>query len=571
MKKSKLFARIFSILLCSVLTASAMSGCGNKGGESSTPSQSSDSSSSSAGSESSSDGKGDLYIEGSEGVTLTYWIPIGSTAAQNYETLAEHPYFQWLKEQTGVNVEFIHPSDEQKSQQLNLMIASGKYYDMLYCPDYPGGPQAGIDEGCFVDLNPYLDEYMPDYKEALDCSDGSFASWEWGPEKELYNLLAQDSFRRYNTTKDGSLYGVTQIWTQSYLPDVGPVIRKDWLDEAGLDVPQTLDDLAKVLEAFKARGGDVIPMNLGQGGTNGNDGAIISAFDLYANFWTMSDNATKVEPHAYTQDAFKDYLTLMNDWYSKGYIDPDFMNRDDDALSSLFLSDRLGIYFGTWTQPEDWKNMYTGDQAFDVVAMPLPRKSTDQQLHWCNHYMSVPTNNTVITTSCEHPEIAAAWLNVGFTKEGILRGTYGVEGETYELKDGVPYYTDYVINGDQDYIFSCELFNNSSSYNSLRSVFMRSSADAATKTSPSAETMEIWQQNADWDSVWTYVTFSDDGWGQFDTAYNDACTYGDPMVLKFIIGEESLDKFDEFKETCKRLGMDKAQELAQAALDDMSE
>ena len=74
MKKSKLFARIFSILLCSVLTASAMSGCGNKGGESSTPSQSSDSSSSSAGSESSSDGKGDLYIEGSEGVTLTYWI-----------------------------------------------------------------------------------------------------------------------------------------------------------------------------------------------------------------------------------------------------------------------------------------------------------------------------------------------------------------------------------------------------------------------------------------------------------------------------------------------------------------
>ena len=43
------------------------------------------------------------------------------------------------------------------------------------------------------------------------------------------------------------------------------------------------------------------------------------------------------------------------------------------------------------------------------------------------------------------------------------------------------------------------------------------------------------------------------------------------MVLKFIIGEESLDKFDEFKETCKRLGMDKAQELAQAALDDMSE
>ena len=108
-----------------------------------------------------------LYIEGSEGVTLTYWIPIDSTAAQHYETLAEHPYFQWLKEQTGVNVEFIHPSYEQMEQQMNLMIASNKYYDMLYTPNYPGGPQAGIDEGCFIDLNPYLDEYMPDYKAAL--------------------------------------------------------------------------------------------------------------------------------------------------------------------------------------------------------------------------------------------------------------------------------------------------------------------------------------------------------------------------------------------------------------------
>ena len=49
---------------------------------------------------------------------------------------------------------------------------------LLYTSNYPGGPQAGIDEGCFIDLNPYLDEYMPDYKAALDCSDGSFASWE---------------------------------------------------------------------------------------------------------------------------------------------------------------------------------------------------------------------------------------------------------------------------------------------------------------------------------------------------------------------------------------------------------
>lgn len=569
MKNRKRFARILSVMLCSLMAATAISGCGNGSSESSTPA--------STGSEStpasSASDKGPLYIEGSEGVTLTYWIPIDSTAAQHYETLAEHPYFQWLKEETGVNVEFIHPSYEQMEQQMNLMIASKKYYDMLYTPDYPGGPQAGIDEGCFIDINPYLDEYMPDYKAALDCSDGSFASWEWGKEKELYDLLPQDSFRRYNTTKSGALYGVTQIWSQSYLLEVGPVIRKDWLDEAGLAVPETLDELEVVLEAFKARGDNVIPMNLGNYGYNGGDGSIVSAFDVYPNFWTMSDNATKVAPHAYTQDSFKDYLTLMNRWYSKGYIDPDFMNRDGDSVLSMFLDDRLGVYFDTWSTPDQLKSYYTGaDPDFEVVAMTLPRKTKDQQLHWCNHYMSVPTNNTVITTSCEHPEIAAAWLNTGFTKEGILRATYGIEGETYEIRDGAPYYTaDFINSEDQNYLWNCVLFPNSTGYASLRASFLRTAADQENEVSPTAQAQMIWQENADWDSVWTFVTFSDDGWGQFDTAYNDAATYADPMVLKFIIGEESLDKFDEFKATCKRLGMDKAQELAQAALDNMTE
>ena len=41
-------------------------------------------------------------------------------------------------------------------------------------------------------------------------------------------------------------------------------------------------------------------------------------------------------------------------------------------------------------------------------------------------------------------------------------------------------------------------------------------------------------------------------------------------MLKFIIGEESLDKFDEFRETAKSMGLDRAQELAQEARDKMA-
>ena len=80
MKNSKRFARILSVMLCSILAATAISGCGKGGNESSTPASGS---STSTPASSGSSTKGSLYIEGSEGVTLTYWIPIDSTAAQH--------------------------------------------------------------------------------------------------------------------------------------------------------------------------------------------------------------------------------------------------------------------------------------------------------------------------------------------------------------------------------------------------------------------------------------------------------------------------------------------------------
>lgn len=561
MKNSTLFKRILSAMLCVTLILSVMAGCGGNGGSDSSAGSDTEVSGTSAGGE-----ENPLHIEGGEDVTLTYWIPISSTAAQNFESLAEHPYFKWAQEVSGVTVEFIHPSEEQMETQMNLMMASGEYYDMLFTPYYPGGPQVGIDEGCYVDLTPYLDEYMPDYKAALDCDDGSFSDWEWTEEeRELYNVQAQPSFRKNCTTASGALYCVTQIWSDEYLPECGPVIRKDWLDEAGLDVPVTLDELEVVLEAFKNRGDGVIPMNLGSYGYSSYDAAIISAFDLYG-WWQMNADSTEIMPHAYATDEYKEYLTLMNDWYSKGYIDPDFMNRDDDAVYSLFISDQLGVYFNCWSTPEMIKRDYTGDQEFDVVAMSLPRKTEDQQLHWRQGYGSEPTNNTVITTSCEHPEIAAQWLNLGFTQEGMLRANYGVEGEHYTMVDGKPYPTEEVINGDLEYFNSCVIYNGTT-YCSLRGNWFRAAEDASTVLSPTTACQVVWSQGADRDYVWKYLTFEGDGWGQFEGAYNDAATYGDPIALKFIVGEESLDNYDEFKETCKSIGLDKAQQVAQAALD----
>lgn len=63
---------------------------------------------------------GSLHIEGGDGVTLTYWIPMESIQAQAFSSLAEHPYYVWLKEETGVDIDFIHPTPLQSEELQSL-------------------------------------------------------------------------------------------------------------------------------------------------------------------------------------------------------------------------------------------------------------------------------------------------------------------------------------------------------------------------------------------------------------------------------------------------------------------
>lgn len=511
--------------------------------------------------------RGPLYIEGAEDITLTYWIPMKNDAAQKFATLAEHPYFIWLKEQTGVNVEFIHPAWDQMEQQVNLMVASGNYYDMLYSAWYPAGPQAAINDNVFLDLNQFRD-IMPNYFRAISLSDGSGTAWEWGAEKEWVNLAPMPAFESKLTTAKGNVWCVGQIWNDTIPCQFGPLVRKDWLDKLGLSIPQTLDEVEKVLAAFKTLGDDVIPMSLGNSGVNHPSGAIASAFDLSPE-WFITDGTGKVKEPGWIDPSFKQYLELISSWYAKGYIDPDFVNRDNEGLTALMLSDRIGILWNTWRQPGYFEELYKGPQeSFKLAAMPLPRKNTDQLIRYRQYNHPQPTDYTVITSSCKYPEIAAKWLDVQFTKEAFLRQNYGVLGESYELdENGAPYFLNAFLDREkEDPVYAACYLYNATTLHSPRASF-RFSKDNIEEKKEQMQSYIVWGQNAEPILNIGYVIFDGDGWGEMYTPYTEAETYARPMALKFITGAEPLDKFDEYRQTALDLGFREATEKMQQAYD----
>ena len=80
-------------------------------------------------------------------------------------------------------------------------------------------------------------------------------------KRQAYAMMTRtDSLYRQCTTDDGTFYAFIPIANSTSIPNgmtvdsvqSGPIIRADWLEELGLEVPQTIDDWTNVLTAFKA-------------------------------------------------------------------------------------------------------------------------------------------------------------------------------------------------------------------------------------------------------------------------------------------------------------------------------
>lgn len=80
---------------------------------------------------------------------------------------------------------------------------------------------------------------------------------------------------------------------------------------------------------------------------------------------------------------------------------------------------------------------YMRKEADSVIGSNLPNWPVDEMNAWV----------TVITSACENVEAAVQYLNYGYTYEGSLYFSFGLEGEHWNWgDDGLPKFTDVILN-----------------------------------------------------------------------------------------------------------------------------
>lgn len=473
---------------------------------------------------------------------LNWWIRLYPHVAQTATSFSEVELYKQLSENTGVGLEFIHPAIGQEKESFNIMLASGELPDLITYDftTYKGGAQKAIEDGVIIAIDEYLDK-APNYKKYL----------EEHPEID-----------KQTTTDDGRHYCFASIGDDEYGGYwQGLQIRKDLLDKAGLPLPETIDDWDKTLKAFKSMGIEY-PLTL-----TGvfQKGTFCGAFGIGEQYY-QDDGVVK---YGVCQPEFKEYLALMNRWYSEGLLDPDFYSQDGKTFNSKITSGKAGAYFapvggGMGTYLPVLKSV---DENYDLsgTKFPVMNKGETPKYAIKTDEFS-PSTSTYITTACKDIDAAIKLLDYGYSEEGHMLYNFGTEGVSYTMDNGYPKYTDEMLHNSEGLSAQHALAKYTAAIYGGSFVQDSRYFEQYQTYDQQKEAVKLWAQQEKGHLIPT-LTFSvdeTDTLAQKETTIN---SYMSEKVLGFITGKESLDKYDSFVEELKSMGMDEVIGIYQAALD----
>ena len=483
--------------------------------------------------------------------TLTFWFAATTIWNQKYENFADTPIGKEVAKKTGVKVEYLHPVAGQEAEQFQILMASDELPDIANNTWYSfaGGPDSAIEQDYIYELSDIIDKYCPSLKALLKEN----PSWDSEIKTDSNNYYAFPYIR-------GTDPITKVVW--------GPIVRGDWAEELNLDLPVTIDDWEKMLQAFKDEKGAAIPFS---------GDATAMCYTFYPAFggsigWYQDNGTVK---YGQAQPQYKDYLIKMSEWYQKGLIDADFAVFDSTKFQSNVLNNKVGAFagyvgsgLGTLLEANEGKG------TFDLAGAQYPvMKSGDTNAEYSRLNREVDTGtSTAISKNCKNVELAARFLDWGYSEEGHEVYNFGVEGESYNWvdKDGenYPLYSDLVYNNPENLSMSDVLHMYTRAAHSNVPMVLDARYTVQYYSLPQqVKAQEEWAKtNMDEHNMPAIYILGEENDTDADIMAA-VKTYVDEMTIKFITGREPIEKFDEYLKQLDEFGLQTSVQFRQKALE----
>lgn len=526
--KMKSSRKFISLLLSALIATSFITACGKSSDKTASPT-----------STASTSGSTFAGYPMKTNTTLKIWSSVLGLQKE-YSDSSQSPFHSGLEKNTGAKLKWTFVSNGVDSNQaFNLMIASGDLPDIIIdnWGGKSGGPDGYIKNNYIIKLNDILPQYAPNL-------------WDY--------LQKNPTIDKDVKTDSGTYYAFPWLRGDQFLTVFrGLGARKDWMDELGLKVPETISELESMLRVMKEKKGAQFEMVY-----DWSNEQLIGAYGLNRGYF-QSNGKVKYGPG---EKAYKDYLTLLNRWYKDGLIDKDFASIDANTQQTKLLNDKIGVYVTSGGNiTSHTQKLQAQNPKASIVGLPYPVLNKGDKVAYSQMDPIYNGIGATITTACKDVEAAARFLDYGYSKDGLMYWNFGTEGESYSMVNGNPQYTEKVTKYADGISSAMDKYIGSQWSGPTiqdKRMYQAKTSDVAVAA------IDLWTKNTDVAKNMIPVVSATAEESQETAKIQNAIdTYVKEMFYKFVLGAESLDKFDDYLAQLKKLNIDRAIELKQAQLD----
>ncbi|MDF2650266.1 MAG: hypothetical protein K0Q73_6071 [Paenibacillus sp.] len=227
----------------------------------------------------------------------------------------DSPVVQAIEKATNTKIHLEWAPNSSYSDKYNITLASGKMPAIMVVQSKTASFVNAARTGAFWELGPYLKDYP--------------------------NLSKANPIVLKNSSVDGKVYG---LYRTRALARNGMIIRKDWLENLGLQAPKTIDEFYNMLKAFSTQDPD-------KSGKADTYGMVISKYNLpwemmqtwfgAPNKWGTDAGGKLIPVH--TTPEYMEALRFFKKLYDEKLINQDFAVLDSAKWGDPVVNNQSGV------------------------------------------------------------------------------------------------------------------------------------------------------------------------------------------------------------------------------------
>ena len=321
----------------------------------------------------------------------------------------EMEWLNLLEEENGVDVEWQQITADW-DQKKSVMFAGGDIPDILVKATVT--TDFATYNGLFENLAPYIDSgEMPNVAKMFEDH----------PE-----------LRVLSTDENGAIYGIPNY--RSLWPRTNRVlyINKTWLDNLGLPVPTTMDELEEVLIAFKNEDPN------GNGDTKDEIPLDFSGFPTFmlgcfgvpmmneSDGYFVEDGKVK---NYRVDERYKTFMIWLQKLYGEGLINEEVITQDYSKFQSLARGEGSTAKVGVTLGWESGDRFGTGvaDQYLPLPALKPHADSDENEVYW-GYYSdnnSVNAATVALSANCKNKAEAVKFIDAFYAEDMGIQVLFG--------------------------------------------------------------------------------------------------------------------------------------------------